>query len=512
MTFHTCLFVAKPLSVLPSIINMQPNVDFPRTRLSTGVAGLDRILRGGLLPQKSYLLRGGPGSGKTTLGLHFLSCELTEQSSSIYITLGESAAQIQQTAQLIGIQSDQLHFLDLSPTTEIFTQQQSYDIFSPSEVERSPITKSILDAIATYKPQRVVIDSMTQFRYLSVDPFQFRQQSIALLRYLTNQGATVLFTSEASIEAPDEDLQFISDGILQLTATSAQHTIQVLKFRGSSFISGKHALRLSDEGMTVFPKLEFRKEEKVNFEVESVPSGIPEMDELLNGGLERGTISLITGPSGVGKSTLGLQFAKESAGRGDRTVVYLFEEAKETLIQRCESVNIPVKAMLRQGTLSIVELEPLNFSPDEFVNLIRTEVEEQGSKIVMIDSVSGYRISFADIEENLLQHLHRMAQYLRTRGVTTLLINEVESITGDFRATEVGISYLVDNIVFLRFLEIKGEMRKAIGVLKKRLSDFEKTLREIEITRYGIKVGKPLTQLRGILTGVPDFIDSDKHS
>lgn len=488
---------------------MQSTVPFPQTRLSTGVAGLDRVLRGGLLPQRSYLLRGGPGSGKTTLGLHFLSCGLEEHSSSIYITLGESASQLQHSAQLLGVQSDQLHFLDLSPTIDIFTQQQSYDIFSPSEVERSPITRSIMDAIATLKPQRIVIDSMTQFRYLSVDPFQFRQQSIALLRYLTDQGATILFTSEASVEAPDEDLQFISDGILQLTATTAQHTIQVLKFRGSSFISGKHAIRLSNEGMTVFPKLEFRKEEKAQFEVESVPSGIPEMDELLNGGLERGTISLITGPSGVGKSTLGLQFAKESAGRGERTVVYLFEEAKETLVQRCESVNIPVKAMLRQGTLSIVELEPLNFSPDEFINLIRTEVEEKGSKIVMIDSVSGYRISFADIEENLLQHLHRMAQYLRIRGVTTLLINEVESITGDFRATEVGISYLVDNIVFLRFLEIKGEMRKAIGVLKKRLSDFEKTLREIEITRYGIKVGRPLTQLRGILTGVPDFIDSD---
>jgi circadian clock protein KaiC len=330
---------------------------------------------------------------------------------------------------------------------------------------------------------------------------------LSFLRYLVEQGATVLFTSEAGREAPDDDLQFMADGVIHLDFSAEGRTLGVSKFRGSDFRSGLHAMKLTATGVEVFPRL-LPDNYQQEFVPEPLPSGVPELDELLHGGLERGTISIISGPTGVGKTTLGLQFMKEAAGRGERSVVYTFEERIDTLLSRAESVHIPVHAMIKRGTLSVVQVEPLQWTPDEFARQVRQEVEEHGTRIVMLDSTSGYRLSLRSGE--LVGHLHALCKYLQNMGVAVLLISEIEAITGEFRATETGISYLADNILFLRYLEVQGELRRAIGVLKKRLSSFERTLREIEISCYGIKVGKPLTELRGILRGTPEWIDAPR--
>jgi len=479
----------------------------PQDRLSTGVSGFDEILHGGLIPGRAYLVRGQSGTGKTILGLHFLSSGAEAGEKSLYITLGESAEQIRTNAEALGFDLKGIAFLDLSPTSQFFTEIQTYDIFSPAEVEREPTTHRIIEQVEVLKPQRIFLDAMTQFRYLSPDAFQFRKQVLSFLRFLREQGATVLFTSEGSEEAPDNDLQFMSDGVIHLTFSSEERSVSVSKFRGSDFRSGDHSMRLTQTGMEVFPHLmpEVYRQE---FALEVLSSGVPELDELLHGGFERSTITIISGPSGVGKSTLGLQFMKEAAGRGERSVIYAFEERKETLLHRCQGINIPVHAMIERGTLSVVQIEPLHYTPDEFANLVRYEVEQQKARIVMIDSISGYRLSVRGNE--LVIHIHALCKYLQNMGVAVLLINEVETITGDFRPTEIGISYIADNLVFLRYLEMEGELRKAIGVLKKRMTDFEKTLREFEITRYGIKVGKPLTNLRGILKGSPEWVDLPK--
>jgi circadian clock protein KaiC len=479
----------------------------PLMRLSTGIAGLDEILEGGLVPTRAYLLRGGPGAGKTTVGLHFLAYGDPGVEKPLLITMGEPEGQIRKNAQMVGLDLGQVTFLDLSPSSAFFTEVQSYDIFAPAEVEREPTTQRIIAQVDMLKPKRVFVDAMTQFRYLASDEFQFRKQALSFLRFLTEQGATVLFTSEGSPEAPDDDLQFMADGVILLNFTAEGRTLGVSKFRGSDFRGGLHAMKLSAAGVEVFPRLlpdNFQQE----FVPEALPSGVPELDELLHGGLERGTISVISGPTGVGKTTLGLQFMKEAAGRGERSMVYTFEERVPTILYRAEAVHIPVHAMIERGTLSVVQVEPLQWTPDEFARLVRREVEEHGTRIVMLDSTSGYRVSLRS--GDLISHLHALGKYLQNMGVAVLLISEVEAITGDFRATEAGISYLADNIVFLRYFEVQGELRRAIGVLKKRLSSFERTLREIEITRYGIKVGKPLTELRGILNGTPEWIDTPR--
>ena len=478
-------------------------------RLSTGIAGFDEILHGGLIPKRAYLARGGPGCGKTILGLHFLNAGIANNESNLYITLGEPAAQIKSNGAIFGFDTQAIKFLDLSPGADFFTQVQTYDIFSPAEVEREPTTQKIIETIETIKPTRVLIDSMTQFRYLCSDDFQFRKQVLSFISFLLQAGATVVFTSESSPETPDDDLQFISDGIIHLDNSPEGRNISVTKFRGSDFIAGLHSLRISSQGMQVAPRLQ-PQSFKQEFILESISSGIPELDELLHGGIERGTVTIFTGPTGVGKTTLGLQFMKEAAGRGERSVVYTFEESEETLIARSQAINIPVDAMVKNGNLLVERVEPLLLTHDEFANQVRYEVEQSGTRIVMIDSVAGYRIAMRGAD--LQSHLHALCKYLQNMGVTIILINENETITGDFRATDLGISYIADNIVFLRYLEINGELQKAIGVLKKRLSNFEKTLREIEITRYGIKLGKPLVNLRKILSGTPEWINQDDNN
>lgn len=423
-------------------------------RLSTGVAGLDEVLLGGFVSGRAYLVRGGPGCGKTTLGMHLLTTGAAEGEKVLFISLGEPEAQLRTNAAALGFDLKGVTFLDLSPPPEFFAEAESYDIFSAAEVEREPTTRKIVEQVEKIKPKRVFIDSMTQLRYLSTDAFQFRKQALSFLRFLVDRGATVLCTAEGTTEIPDDDLQFMADGVRHLEFAPEGRTLSVTKFRGSGFRSGAHAISLGEQGMAIFPRLVPERLRR-DFVTEPMSSGVPELDELLHGGLERGTVTILTGPTGAGKTTLGLQFIKEAAGRGERSVVYTFEEGVETLLNRCEAINIPVRAMVEHGTLSVLQAEPLRYTPDEFARLVRRDVEEQKRRIVMIDSVAGYGLSMQG--RDLTTHLHALGMYLKSVGVTVLLVNEVENITGEFRATDDKLSYLADNVVFLRYLEMNGE-------------------------------------------------------
>jgi len=469
-------------------------------RISTGISGLDEILDGGLLAGRSYLVRGGPGCGKTTLGLHFLTCGSANGEPVLLMTLAEPEAQLRDNAQRAGFDLEGVAFLDLSPDVTFFSEAQSYDIFSPAEVEREPITRKIIECLDQLKPRRVLIDSMTQFRYLANDAFQFRKQALSFLRFLATRGATVLLTSEGTRDAPDDDLRFMSDGVIELESTHDGRAIRVSKFRGSDSRTGAHTVRINNRGLTVFPRLQPDTHGHGAIG-ESSPSGIATLDQMLSGGLEHGTVTLITGPTGVGKTTLGVVFMKAAAARGERSVVYTFEENPEILLRRCEAMDIPIRAMIERGTLSVISVEPLQFTPDEFAHMVRFQVEDLNSRMVMVDSASGYRLSLRG--EDPARYLHALCKYLSNMSVTTLLINELEAITGDFRATEIGISYIADNIIFLRYVEIEGTLHKAIGVLKKRLSDFEKSVHRMDLTPHGFEVGEPL-RLHGLLHGTPE--------
>ncbi len=478
-------------------------------RLSTGILGLDEVLHGGLLPGRTYLVRGGPGTGKTMLGLHFLTAGAALGERSLFITVEESTEQIRKDARTLGFNLQGVRFVDLTPGSEFFTRGRSYDIFTPAEVEQEPTTRMIVKEIEEVRPDRVFLEAMTQFRYLAPDVFQYHKQVLSLLRFLEERGATVVFTSEGSDVTSDEHLQFLSDGVLTLESALPGRALSVVKFRGSDFEAGRHALALTDRGMEVYPRLVPSRHSR-QFIAEDVPSGIPSLDEQLHGGLERGTVTVITGPTGVGKTTLGLSFVQEAARRGERSCIYLIEESVETMLRRADALGIGARAMIERGTLRVIHVEALRYGPDEFAYLVRQEVERNHARIVMLDSVAGYRLCVRG--SDLARQLHALCAYLRNMGVTVILVNESEAITGDFVATEVGISPLADNIVFLRYLELRGRLERAVGVLKKRVSGFEPTLREFEITDNGIRVGRPLTELRGILTGYPDLVPGSRGS
>jgi circadian clock protein KaiC len=468
------------------------------SRIHSGISGLDELLMGGFIPLGVYLVRGGPGSGKTTLGYHFLTAS---EGPALYITLAEDVSSIRQNAENISIDLSRVHLLNLAPDRYAFFGEENYDIFSPAEVERKPISDKLVSAIEKIKPQRVFIDSLTQLRYLTTNSFQFRKQALSLFSYLKSLNITTLFSTESSSEAPDDDLQFLADGIIQVDNRIDGRMVRITKFRGSDFAPDWHFFRLTARGWQVFPRM--RPSEHVrDFTSEKVPSGVPELDELLHGGLTRGTVTMISGPTGVGKTTLGLQYMKEAAGRGERSVIFSFEETLGTLVHRARSIGIPIDAMLKQGTLMIYYVEPLRYSAFEFAAMLREEVETQQANIVMLDSSKGFQVSIRG--ENILTHLHTKCTYLKNMGITTILVSELDTVSGDqFKVTETGVSYLADTIVFLRYLELEGGLQKAIGVLKNRTSSFERSMRNLEITSYGIKVGAPLSMVSGILTGRP---------
>lgn len=477
-------------------------------RLLTGVIGLDVILCDGLIENRAYLVRGQAGTGKTTLGLHFLTAGDTTDNKSLFITFGESIEQIKKNAEAINIDVNGVEFLDLSPSSTFFSELETYDIFSSSEVEREPITRRITEKLDELQPKRVFIDAMTQLHYLSPDNYDFRRYILSFLRYLMEHDITILFTSEENATVPDDDLQFIADGVIYLEQELWRRAVRIMKFRGSSFIGDFHTMRLTEDGMIVYPRLIEPEDHERSFDTKPMASGIAELDEMLKGGLERGTVTLITGPTGVGKTTFGLQFMKEAAGRGERSVIYTFEEDELTIKKRCHGINIPIQEMIDNEMLSIVQIEPLQLTPDEFAHMVRHEIEDENTQIVMVDSISGYRLSMQG--DDLIKHLHIQTKYLRAKSATVILVNESHRLADPIQATELDVSYLMDSIIFLRYIEANGALHRAIGVLKKRISDFEKTMREFEFSEYGIRVSKPLKLLRGLLTGMPYWADDAK--
>jgi len=474
--------------------------------LPSGLAGLDTILKGGLLPGRAYQVRGRPGTGKTILGWHFLAAPGladTDSGPSLLITFDEPADQLRADAEQFGFGPSTAEILDLSPTSETFFDQGNPDSFyGSSNLSLGPIAEKVTSTVEALDPTRIVVDSMSHFRQFIADTGEERMQTLSFLRYLKEKDATVLLLSEQRAPA-EENLNYLSDGIIELERGPSGRTLQVQKQRGRGFRDGTHALVIDETGMSVHPRLE--PTDQGTSEVGSIFStGVPALDELLSGGIENNTVTMISGPSGVGKTTLGLQVLKEAAGRGQPGALLSFEEEEAVLLRRSRQVNIPIQEMIDRGTLSVHQFRPWSFEPGTFAHCVR-QLATAETEIVMLDALDGYRE--CGPPEQIRQQLHRLCRYLVENDVTVLLINETRAITGTFEATEWGISHLADNLLFLRYLEMEGELRKAIGMLKKRAGEFEKTLREFEIGAYGIRVGEPLSQLRGILSGTPEWTE-----
>lgn len=469
-------------------------------KVSSGIEGLDHVLHGGLIPRRSYLVRGGPGVGKSTVGSHFLEEGNRRGEDTLLITLSEKQDQILENAARLDIDLAGTRILDLSPESDLYRKEKVYSVFAPADVEQESISKRVAEVVEELQPSRVVLDSITMLNMVNTDPYQARTLGISFIRFICGNGATLMMLSEMS-EGSD-DSSFWADSILQLQYDEDWRKVVVTKYRGSGFLSGSHAFRINDTGVKVFPRLQPNRYSRTYME-EQLSSGIDGLDRMLNGGLERGTTTIVTGPTGVGKTNLGTQFMKEAASRKVRSAIYTFEESEEVIIQRSEGISIPVREMIGEGNLKIESIEPLSYSPDEFTEMVRADVEKNDTRLVMIDSIGGYKLAVGNLDT--LARLHSLCVYLQNMGVTTLLVNETQNIFGAPRTTELNGSYLADNIILLRYLEVEGEIRKSLGILKKRMSDFDRQIREFNITGEGIEIGKPFSNMRGILSGMPEY-------
>ncbi|MCX8007958.1 MAG: recombinase RecA, partial [Coriobacteriia bacterium] len=361
-------------------------------RIPSGVPGLDELLGGGLIPERSYLVRGGPGTGKTTFCQQFLAEGVRAGEPALAISLEEGEEQYRADAAAAGVDLGGVEVLDLSALPESFAEDQAYDLFSPAEVERGPTTARIIEAVERLKPRRVVVDSMTRFRMYATNPYAFRRQVDSFVRYLTGSGATVLFVSEAIQQSYDYDLCFLADGTITLEVDAELRTVQVEKLRGGKQRTGRHAFVIADGGIRVYPRLVPGAYERP-FAPELIPSGVPELDQLLAGGIERGLVTMISGPSGVGKSTLGMQFLMGAVSRGEKAILFAFEESLATLRARCSGLGMPMDAALASSSLLVQTVEPLQVSSDELAALVVDAVSREGRTVVMLDSIAAYRLA-----------------------------------------------------------------------------------------------------------------------
>lgn len=474
-------------------------------RVPTGTPGLDEVLYGGLLHGQTAVVSGGPGTGKTVLALQFLA---QAAGTGLYIGFEEREADIRRNATGVGIDLSDVEVLDLSADGERFFENQEYTVFPTEEVEGEELLGEISAAINKADPDRLVVDPLSELRALLPDDFRFRRNISSLVNEMKERGVTTLCTTQ-STDGSDRDLQFLGDAVIEVEYVSNHRSLAVTKFRGSDFANGPHTYRIHDgTGGRVYPKLvpgEFGRERQRGL----LSSGVAAFDDLLGGGIETGSVTVISGPSGVGKTTTGSQFLASAAVDGTRAVCYLFEELREDYLHRADQLGLGIRELTESGPLDVREVESLTRSPDEFAWDVRQAVESTGVELVMIDGLPGYRLGLRgdDDTEALTRGLHALGRYCKRMGVTLLLVDEVRNVTGDLTPTDERISYLADNIVFLRYVERNGEIGKVVGVLKKRFGKFERSLRELTIDEGGIQVGDRLTGLRGILTGVPERVD-----
>lgn len=486
-------------------------------RVATGIGGLDDVLGGGLTPYRVYLLEGNPGSGKTTLALRCLLEGISRGETVLYITLSETKVELEAVARSHGWSLAGLPIVELVAQETELEPDNQYTMFHPSEVELTTTTKTILSQVEVLRPTRVVIDSLSELRLLAQNPLRYRRQVLALKQFFMGRHCTVLLLDDRTSEAHDLQLQSIAHGVIELEQLSPQYgaerrRLRVSKLRGQSYRGGYHDFKILHGGLEVYPRLVAAEHEGDDDET-LLKSGVEELDALLGGGLEYGTSVLLVGPAGAGKSSLATQFAKAAADAGMGAAIFAFDERRQTLLRRSRGLGIDLEPAIASGTLKLQQVDPAELSPGEFAHAVRRAVDGEndlpGARVIVIDSLNGYLNAMTE-ERFLTAQLHELLTYLGNKGVVTFLIVAQHGVVGQHMQTPVDTSYVADAVILFRFFEAAGQVRQAISVVKKRIGEHERTIREYHLSKQGVEVGKPLDEFHGILTGTPVFTGSNQ--
>jgi circadian clock protein KaiC len=482
-------------------------------RARTGIRGLDEVLGGGLPRDHIYLIEGDPGVGKTTLALQFLLEGVQAGEKALYITLSETAHEVRLIAASHGWSLDGLAMFELSALEAQMRVDAENTVFHPSDVELTETTRAVLAYISSVKPARVVFDSLSELRLLAQSHLRYRREVLNLKTYFSKARATVIMLDDRTSDPNDMQLQSLAHGVLSLQQHAPEYgadrrRIRIVKMRGIPFQTGFHDFDLSTGGITVYPRL-IAAAHKRPFKTEMVQSGLDSLDAMLGGGLDRGTSTLLMGPSGVGKSVLVAKFAVAAAMRGERVAIFAFDELRQITISRADSLGMEISRYVDNGQITIQQIDPAEMGPGQFSARIQALVAE-GVRMIAIDSLNGYLLSMP-AERYMYIHLHELLAYLGQLGITTLMNMAQAGIVGAIQSP-VEVSYIADCVLLLRYFEAAGRVRKAISVVKKRTGLHEDTIRELSIDhRRGVVLGEPLERFRGVLTSVPEFLGEGRE-
>jgi len=477
---------------------------------SSGIAGLDQLLGGGFPTRRMHLIEGVPGTGKTTLALQFLLAARDRGERTLYITLSETTEELAAVAASHGWSLDGIDTYQLAPVPDRAAEE--YSLYHPAEVELSDLTKSVLERAERVQPMCVVLDSLSELRLLARDPLRYRRQVLGLKEFFATRGATVLILDDHSVGYEDLQLRSIAHGVVLLEHLPFQYgrarrQMRIVKMRGMAVTEGFHDFVIARGGLIVFPQLAVEAGAVVD--ARSIESGVEELDALLGGGLTWGTTTLLIGPAGVGKSTIAAQYLCAAANPTTKAAVFLFDERLKTFVARCDALGMQASERIASGHLIPQQVDPGVTSPGEFSHRVRRLVDEEGVRLIGIDTLNGYLNAIPTTDTPIVR-MHELLSFLNERSVATLVVLAQHGTVGAAMPTPVDLSYLADAIVLFRFFETSGEIRKAISVVKKRTGLHETAIRELKIGPQRLHVGESLTGFQGILTGVPQYTGSKK--
>ncbi|MDQ3287496.1 MAG: AAA family ATPase [Pseudomonadota bacterium] len=477
----------------------------PGRSVSTGIEGLDTVLAGGLTPHRLYLIEGVPGSGKTTLALQFLMQGIALGETALYVTLSETEDELREVAQSHGWDLAGVHMHELATAQERLDPDSQYTMFHPSEVELGDTTKRILAEVERLRPQRVVFDSLAELRLLAGSALRYRRQVLALKQYFVGRGCTVLLLDDSAVTEYGLHVHTIVHGVVSLSQLNPEYggdrrRLRVSKFRGKSYSSGYHDYEIQSGGLRLFPRLIAAEHRRPGLQ-DRISSGLPKLDALLGGGLDRGTSTLLIGAAGTGKSSLATQYMVAAADRGEPSAMFTFDESVNSMLTRSGGIGFDVRRHIDAGLMNVSAIDPAELSPGEFTHRIREAAEKDGARIIVIDSLNGYLNAMPE-ERFMIVQMHELLAYLGQLGVVTILVSAQQGLIGQM-ANRLDVSYLADGVILFRYFESRGSVRQAISVLKKRTGSHERTIRELSISHDGLHIGEPLSEFRGVLTGVP---------
>ena len=473
-----------------------------------GIEGLDNVLGGGLDRGRTFLVEGSPGTGKTTIALQFLLAGAAAGERCLYVTLSETEDELRATAAAHGWKLEGVEIFELIPPENLLDEDQQQSLLYSSDLELGETTKRIFEAFERVKPDRVVLDSLSEIRLLAQSSLRYRRQILALKHYFARSDATVLMLDDLTTDVNDKTVHSVAHGVLRLEELAPEYgserrRTRVIKYRGRRFRGGFHDFTIETGGVRVYPRL-VSAEHKTPFERDLLTTDSPELNALLGGGIERGSSVLVLGPAGTGKSLLLLTFIKTAVERGERAAMFVFDEELGLLIQRALGVGIDLQALIDADQLVLEQVDAAELTPGEFSARVRRCVEELGARTVLVDSLNGYQAAMPG-EQAILLHLHELLQYLNRQGATTFLTVAQHGLVGDMKSP-IDLTYLADSVILLRYFEAVGRVRRAISVVKKRTGPHEDTIREYQIGSRGVSLGEPLTGFQGILRGVPELI------